>query len=223
MAKNLEQHVAIQPREQKLGLAEVIARHRAQYLNITEAHWNGDCVPVSAVHTLLEEHGISLRHPELAAFIPQPLLDLRGAPILSFARFKGPTRLGISNLFGLIPTPLRSAWHGPDITHFSSVCCDLAKLYSCLFPTYSVVEALHSAVRWDRKGLYRSRWGNYDIVLSDGILTASQGLAGADILASRLQGQDVSRSAFFDVVKQELEWPEEAATQALPELPGSQM
>jgi len=200
----------------RTGLAEVIARHRAQYLNITEAHWNGDCVPARAMETLLEEHGITLRHPELAAFLPQPLLDLRGSPILSFARFKGPTRLGISNFFGLIPTPLRSAWHGPDITHFSSVCCDLAKLYGCLFPTYSVVEALHSAVRWDRKGLYRSRWGNYDIVLSDGILTGSQGLAGADILASRLQGQDVSRSAFFDVVKQELDWPEEAATQALP-------
>jgi hypothetical protein len=200
----------------RTGLGEVIARHRAQYLNVTEAHWNGDCAPASAIETLLEELAITLRHPELASFVPQPLLDLRGAPFLSFARFKGPTRLGISNLFGLIPTPLRNAWHGPNITHFSSVCCDMAKLYGCLFPTYAVVEALHSAVRWDRKGLYRSRWGNYDVVLSDGVLTASQGLAGADILASRLQGQDVSRSAFFDVVRQELDWPEAAATQALP-------
>ncbi|MCU1276076.1 MAG: hypothetical protein JWO48_3507 [Bryobacterales bacterium] len=200
----------------RTGLGEVIARHRAQYLNVTEAHWNGGCAPASTIQTLLDEHRITLRHPGLAAFVPQPLLDVRGAPFLSFARFKGPTRLGISNLFGLIPTPLRSAWHGPNITHFSSVCCDIAKLYGCLFPTYAVVEALHSAVRWDRKGLYRSRWGNYDVVLSDGIVTASQGFAGADILASRLQGQDVSRSAFFDVVRQELDWPESAAIQALP-------
>jgi len=69
------------------------------------------------------------------------------------------------------------------------------------------VEAFHSAVRWDRKGLYRSRWGNYDLTLSDGIVTCSESLPGADILASRLQGHDVSRSAFFDVVKQELGWP----------------
>jgi hypothetical protein len=81
---------------------------------------------------------------------------------------------------------------------------------------FGVVEALHSAVRWNRKGLYRSRWGNYDLVLSDGIVTLSEGLAGADILASRLQGQDVSRSAFFDVVRHELTWPETAATQPLP-------
>lgn len=200
----------------RTGLGEVMARHRAQYLNITEAYWKGDCAQSSAIETLLHEYGITLRHPEFAAFIPQQLLDLAGSPLLSFARFKGATRLGISNLFGLIPTPMRSAWHGPDITHFSRVCCDLAKLYGCLFPTYAVVEALHSAVRWDRKGLYRSRWGNYDLVLSDGILTASRRLAGADILASRLQGQDISRSAFFDVVKQELDWSEAAATQALP-------
>ena len=169
----------------RTGLAEVMARHRAQYLNVTEAYWDGACRGVPEC--------VTLHHPELAEFIPAALLELRGAPFLSFARFKGPTRLGISNLFGLIPTPLRSAWHGANITDFASVCCDLAKLYGSLFPTFGVVEAFHSAVRWDRKGLYRSRWGNYDIVPSDGILTVSEGLAGADILASRLQGQDVSQ------------------------------
>ena len=191
----------------RTGLAEVMARHRAAYVNITEAYWDGACSRVSAG---------DLRHPELADFVPEALLALRRAPFLSFARFKGPTRLGISNLFGLIPAPLRSAWHGANITDFASVCCDLAKLYGSLFPMYGVVEALHSAVRWNRRGLYRSRWGNYDLVPADGILTLSHGLTGADILASRLQGQDVSRSAFFDVVKQELSWPDTAVAQTLP-------
>jgi hypothetical protein len=183
---------------------------------VTEAYWDGACAPAAEIEALLREHGLALQHPELAGFIPESLLAVRGAPFLSFARFKGPTRLSISNLFGLIPAPLRSAWHGPDIAHFAGVCCDVAKLYSCLFPTFGLVEALHSAVRWDRKGLYRSRWGNYDLVLSDGIVTLSEGLAGADILASRLQGHNVSRSAFFDVVKQKLEWPESATAQDLP-------
>ena len=193
----------------RTGLAEVMARHRAGYVNVTEAHWDGACAP--------PDESIDLQHPELAGFIPQALLALRGAPFLSFARFKGPTRLGISNLFGLIPAPFRSAWHGANITDFASVCCDLAKIYGRFFPMFGVVEALHSAVRWNRKGLYRSRWGNYDLVLSDGIVTVSEGLTSADILASRLQGQDVTRSAFFDVVKHELAWPEAAATQPLPQ------
>jgi hypothetical protein len=192
----------------RTGLAEVLARHRAEYVNVTEAYWDRACAPPPG--------NVTLHHPELAAFIPESLLALRGAPFLSFARFKGPTRLGISNLFGLIPAPLRTAWHGASITDFASVCCDIATLYGCLFPMFGVVEALYSGVRWDRKGLYRSRWGNYDVVLSDGVVTVSEGLAGADILASRLQGQDVSRSAFFDVVREELAWPERAVSVTLP-------
>jgi hypothetical protein len=198
----------------RTGLAEVIARHGAQYLNVTEAWWDGACAPEEQVRSALGD--VALHHPELAGFVPSLLMDLRGLPLLSVARFKGPTRLGISNLFGLIPHPLRAAWHGPNITYFASVCCDLARLYGCLFPLFGFVEAFESAVRWDRKGLYRSRWGNYDLVLTDGLFTFSEGLVGADLLASRLQGQDVSRSGFYDVVRDRLGWSSAAATAPLP-------
>jgi hypothetical protein len=76
---------------------------------------------------------------------------------------------------------------------------------------------LYSAVRWNRQGLYRSRWGNYDLISNTGYLTAGPGLVSADILASRLQGQDVHRSAFFGVVREELGWDDAAAEEALPE------
>jgi hypothetical protein len=198
----------------RTGLAEVIARHRAQYLNVTEAWWDGACAPAEDVRAVLGE--VSLRNPELAGFVPSALMELRGVPLISFARFKGPTRLGISNLFGLIPHPLRTEWHGPDITHFASVCCDLARLYGSFFPLFGVVEAFDSAVRWDRNGLYRSRWGNYDLVLTDGLFTVSEGLVGADLLASRLQGQDVCRSGFYDVVRERLDWSAAEAEITLP-------
>jgi hypothetical protein len=184
----------------RTGLHDVLVRHRAEYVNVTEAFWDedaGDGDPTS--------------------FVPQCLLDFRGCPMLSFAKFKGPTRLGISNLFGLIPLPLRSAWHGPNITWFARACCEVAKTYGSLFDLSGVVEALYSAVRWNRQGLYRSRWGNYDLIRDAGYITASRGLVAADILASRLQGQDVQNSAFFDVVRQQLGWDEEAANAALPE------
>ena len=152
-----------------------------------------------------------------SSYIPRVLLDYTGCPMISFAKFKGPTRLAISNLFGLIPDPLRSAWHGPNITYFARVCCDLAKLYGALFPLSGMNEALYSAVRWNRKGLYRSRWGNYDLISNAGYVAASSNLVTADILASRLQGQDVNRSAFFDVVRAELGWDEAAAADPLPQ------
>ena len=182
----------------RTGLADVIAKHRAQYVNVTECFWDEDCA-------------------DAENFIPQVLRDLQGSPMISFAKIKGPTRLAISNLFGLIPEPLRARWHGPNITYFARVCCDLAKLYGSLFPLCAINEGLSTAVRWDRKGLYRSRWGNYDLIRGAQLVVASRNIAAADIVASRLQSQDVHHSAFFDVVRAELGWDDRAAEDALPE------
>ena len=182
----------------RTGLQEVLTRRRAEYINVTEEFWNEGY------------------EGDPARFVPQVLRQFQGCPLLSFAKFKGPTRLGISNMFGLIPLPLRSAWHGPNITWFARACCWMAELYGELFDLCGVVESLYSAVRWNRQGLYRSRWGNYDLIRDAGYITASRGLITADILAARLQGQDVKKSAFFDVVRAELGWDEEAAQAELP-------
>jgi len=184
--------------QRRTGIADVLAKHSAEYVNVTEAYW---------------DEGANTRP---CSYIPEVLRAYAGCPMVSFAKLKGPTRLAISNLFGLIPDPLRSAWHGPNITYFARVCCDIAKSYGEMFPLIGINEALYSAVRWNRKGLYRSRWGNYDLILNAGFLVASRNVVTADILASRLQGQDVNRSAFFDVVRAELGWDEEAATDPVP-------
>lgn len=200
----------------KTGLLESLRQGRASYVNVTEAVWDGQCAPPTRVAEVLEGKGVRLRFEELLESVPQALFDRRGAPMFSFARFKGPTRLSISNLFGLLPEPLRAAWHGPSIVHFAQVCCDLARLYGALFELYGVVESLSVAVRWDRKGLYRSRWGHYDLLPRPGVVCVSRGLAGADVLAARLQGQDVTRSAFFDVVGAELGFAPRLASAPLP-------
>jgi sirohydrochlorin ferrochelatase len=207
----------------RTGLAEVMTRHGAQYVNVTESFWDEDCAPAEQVNQVLEERGVTLQHPELAQFVPRILFEhaasshgRRPAKMISFAKFKGPTRLSIANMFGLLPQPLRAAWHGPNITYMARVCCDLAKLYGALFELYGINEALYSAVRWHRRGLYRSRWGNYDLIENAGYVTASRGLVSADILASRLQGQDVTRSAFFDVVQAELGWDDAACCDTVP-------
>ena len=201
---------------EKTGIKFVLHHHRAGLLNDTEHWWDGGAAPAERVRELLSERGVTLRFEELLGCVPQALLELEGAPLVSFARFKGPTRLSISNLFGLLPQPLRSAWHGPNITYFASVCCDLAKLYGALFRVHALIESLSCAVRWDRKGLYRSRWGNYDLVESPRVVCLGSSLAAADVLAARLQGQDVRKSAFFDVVRAELGYPAELETVELP-------
>lgn len=183
---------------QRTGLQDIINKHNAHYLNITEAYWDGQCADPQDVAKHLNE---DITHPELLKYIPQLLLDHAGCDFISFARFKGPTRLSISNCFGLLPGPLRAEWHGPNLTYFAKVCCEMAKIYGSIFNPFGLVEALNVAVRWNRKGLYRSRWGHYDLIPSPDMITLSHGLPGADMLASRLQGQDITRSAFFDVVR----------------------
>ena len=188
----------------RTGIADVLARHRADYVNVTEAYWDGACARPGDVLGLLAERGVRLRDDELAGFVPEIVLQHRGAPFVSFARFKGPTRLGIANCFGLLPPPLRSRFHGPTIDHFARVCCDVARMYGALLQPHGLVEALHSAVRWNRDGLYRSRFGHYDLIRNPGVVTLSRGLVTADLLASRLQGQEIRRSAFFAAVLDEL-------------------
>jgi hypothetical protein len=201
---------------ERTGLGEVMARHGAQYVNVTEAYWDAECVAADELRCFLADRGVTLGHEQLLSYVPRVLWEQRGAPFLSFARFKGPTRLSISNLFGLLPDPLRSAWHGPNITYFARVCADLATLYGTLFSLHGMVESLHSAVRWDDRGLYRSRWGNYDLIAAPGLLALAPDLATADVLASRLQGQDVTRSAFFDVIASELGFDPALATAPIP-------
>jgi len=193
----------------------VLTRHRAHYVNVTEAYWDGACAAPERVRAVLAERGVVLRDGELAGFVPEIVLEHLGAPFVSFARFKGPTRLAIANCFGLLPPPLRSHYHGPTIDHFARVCCDVARLYGALLEPYGLDEALDSAVRWNRGGLYRSRFGNYDLIANPGVITLSRGLPAADVLASRLQGQDVRNSAFYAAVFDELAAPDGARDPAL--------
>lgn len=201
----------------RTGLDAVIQKHKAQYLNVTEVFWDGQCAPRETVDALLAAAGVELRFPELADFVPEVFFEYRDAPFISVARFKGPQRASMTNMFGLIPTPLRTVWHGRTVAHFARVCCDIAKIYRCLFRTMGMVEALNVAVRWNPKGLYRSRWGNYDLIPNTGIVTLSPNMATADVLASRLQGLPVDNNLFFQTVRDEIGFPEAAARLPIPD------
>jgi hypothetical protein len=195
---------------ERTGLAEVIRCHHATYLNVTEEYWDGRCSEVATANSESE-------FSELARFVPQVIIENSGAPLISFARFKGPTRLSLANLFGLIPEPLRARWHGPNITYLARVCCELSKVYGSVLDLYGVVESINAAVRWDRRGLYRSRWGNYDLISSPGLATMSRGVVAADLQAARLQGLDPRRSAYYDVVDSELGIRQSALDLELPD------
>ena len=199
------------------GLQDVMDRHRATYLNVTEAVWDGQCVPRDEVLTELGNRGFEPTVSDLCDAIPSVMFEHLDRPLISFARFKGPTRLSVSNCFGLLPGPYRGQWHGPDLTYFARVCAELARIYGTLFSGFGLNEAFNVGVRWDRGGLYRSRWGHYDLVPGGSTMTMSRGFAPADYLACRLQGQDPNRSAFYDNVSRILGTERSRYTEELPE------
>ncbi len=166
----------------------MIARHGAQYLNVTEARWDG---AVGRPRPSGPARDVALGDPERPAFFPSALLELLWLPMISFARFKGPTRLGLSNLFGLIPHPLRSEWHGRTSPTSPSVCCELARLYSLLFPPVRPGRGVRLGRALGSQRALSKPVGKLRSLLTDGLFTLSEGLVGADLLASRLQGQDV--------------------------------
>jgi len=50
-----------------------------KYVNVTEAFWDVRCTPAPGVLDFLEDRGVKLHHPELAAFVPEVLWQNRGA------------------------------------------------------------------------------------------------------------------------------------------------
>lgn len=200
----------------RTGIQDVLEKHRAQYLNLTETYWEGACADKTTILSYLAEQGVRLNEEEIAEFVPQVIWENRGANFISFARFKGSTRLSVSNCFGLLPDTLRSRWHGPNLTYMARVCCDMVRLYQALLNGIAVVEGLHTAIRWDRQGLYRSRWGHYDIIPDPALVVASSAFGDCDAIACRLQGHDPQRSAFFDMIREELGIEDAAHTTPVP-------
>ena len=194
---------------EETGLRDVIERRQAQHVNVTEAFWEEACASSIDVG--------GLDNPDLAACVPAVVAERRGAPLISFARFQGPTKLSLANLFELVPEPLRTGWDVNDPGSVAAVCCDLAKIYGSLLSLYGLVEGFHVAVRWSDEGLHQSEWGSYDLVPQPGLATFSEGLAAADVLAARLEGHDLSRSAFYDVVRTKLGLSSEAERLSLPQ------
>ena len=136
------------------GIGEVLARHNAEFLNVTEEIWAGNTAPADEVARLVEQKFPSVVHPELYGCVPQRLLDLRGAPMLNLAKLKGVHvgtdaaffSLAMKNLFGLIPEPNRGDYHGKNNTGLSSSIVDMCKIHTALFDVTHVAEAVHNTL-----------------------------------------------------------------------------
>jgi len=150
------------------GISEVLARHGAEYLNVTEEVWQGRVAPAEAVRHLVEkayrtggaaapngqagaagtggetETVPAVAQDELYGVVPQVLFDLRGSVMVSFAKLKSGS-WSLKNLFGFIPDPIRGRWHGSAGELLGRSIIDISAVYRALFRVVGIVEGIYEA------------------------------------------------------------------------------
>jgi uncharacterized protein (DUF362 family) len=133
--------------------------------------------------------------------MPKELKAHEGAPLISLGKVKGiggkfPS-LALKNLFGLIPDPLRSWWHGPGDARLGESIIDITRVYASYFPLYGICEALREATAMSPEGKVEVEWGKYDIVRDLGFASLGGNLMNLDAVTSAIMRVDPSKVSYL--------------------------
>ncbi len=185
----------------EFGFTDLFNELGVDYVNVTEEVWQGRTADVGKIKEVVETRFGPVLKEELYGFIPQQLYDLRGALLISFGKVKGirgtfPS-LTMKNLFGLIPAPLRSWWHGHNDEWIGRSIVDINKVYASLFKVYGICEALRYATVSDPKGEVKLPWGSYSIAKDLGVLAFGRNLVSLDAVLCGLIGVDPERISYL--------------------------
>lgn len=185
------------------GFTDLFQEKGIEYVNITEEVWCGKVADPREVKAAVEERFQPVFREEMYGFVPKALYDHRGATLISFGRVKGiggmfPS-LTMKNLFGLIPDPLRSWWHGPRDCRLGRSIVDINKVYAALFNVYGVCEAIRYATVSCDEGQIRVPWGNYNVLKDPGIVVLGPSLMLLDAVACALIGVDPFKVSYISL------------------------
>lgn len=183
------------------GFTDLFDEHRVDYVNVTEEVWQGRTADAREIKKGVEARFDPVFRQELYGCIPKRLYELRGATLISFGKVKGirgilPS-LAMKNLFGLIPDPLRSWWHGASDKWLGRSIVDINKVYAGLFKVYGICEAIRYGTVDRAEGEVKVPWGSYDIVEDLGVLAIGRHLVSLDAILCALIGVDPDRVSYL--------------------------
>ena len=187
---------------QRYGFADLFSEFGVSYINVTEEVWNGRTANPADVKKIVESRFKPVQCEQLYRLVPEQLYDLRGSPFVSLARLKMYASFTFKNLFGMIPDPLRSWWHGPNNNRVTANIVDINKIYHSLFSVYGICEALHTMAYVDPEGKYTGAFtGKYSIADGSGFIALGEDLLSLDAIllelsdpSRRLIEEDVNRA-----------------------------
>jgi len=179
------------------GLTDVLAERGAEYVNVTEKVWQGRTADFTSVKEAVEERFKPVHEERLYGYLPEALHAHMGAPFISYGKIKGiggsHPSLTVKNLFGLIPDPLRSWWHGPGDERLGRSIVDITKIYAAHFGLHGVCEAVKEVTVSHPEGEVKVPWGSYNIVRDLGIAVSGPNLVSLDAVISGLIGIDPAK------------------------------
>ena len=194
------------------GIDKVLKKHKIEYLNITEEVWAGRVAEQETINTIVEDAYSSLQMKKMASFVPQRLYDLSHGTFLNLAKLKFMgddivISLTLKNLFGMIPGPDRSEFHGEMNKAMNPSIVDMNKIYRSLFKTKGVVEGVLTASRGMtlEPQVFKNRgflWTCDDTLELDAVVSSHVGINPSKVGYLKLAAQNFG------------EWDDEAVSQA---------
>lgn len=168
----------------EFGFSDLFSEFGVKYINITEEIWQGRAMNKNIVKEVVEGKFSPVYNEKLYQIFPKVLNKYNNGIFISLGKVKGikgsyPS-LTLKNMFGLIPDPLRSWWHGPADKFLSRNIIDLNKVYHAFFNVYGICEAINSAIISNPKGSIKTSWGNYDVLKNLGFAWSSNNLISLD-------------------------------------------
>jgi len=131
------------------GIQDVLKKHDAEYLNISEEYWAKRVCDSESIHKAVNKKFSPVVTETLAASVPTSLYDLRGGTLINLTKPKRSlsanfVSLSLKNLFGMIPTPYRRKYHGKDEELLTQSIVDINKIYNALFDVVGIIEGVFS-------------------------------------------------------------------------------
>ena len=132
------------------GIGKVLEKHGVEFLNITEEYWAERTTSPDEIKEIVEAKHQPLVETDFLGFVPSRLYEMRDGTLLSLAKVRtleAPmwVSFSVKNLFGMIPGPSRSKYHGRNHNRLNQSIVDIYKVYDSLFDIKGVVEAVHTA------------------------------------------------------------------------------
>ncbi len=176
---------------ERFGFSDLFQETGVEYVNITEEVWSGRFVDPIIIKGMVESRFPPALTDALYGIVPERLYSLRGATLVSLTRLKEYASFTLKNLFGLIPDPNRSWWHGVADRRLHQSIVGVAEVYASLFNLYGVWEYGGSTRLRNRDGKLGDPDWRYDLIEGPGILAHGPSLVELDAILCRLNSFEV--------------------------------